>query len=232
MPKPSRGMLDAEPIVQLVDVDLAAEDEHAVAFVQHRLGLDVVLVANLADDLLEQVLDRDQARGAAVLVDDDRRLHLLALELLQQVGHPLGLGHEVAPAAAAWARRCSLGLRVGQPDQVLDEDEARGCDRACPCRPARASTAARRTPAAARPASRRAARPTMSGRGVMTSRTERVAEVDDRLRCSRRSSRSIRPSCSPASRYACAASPSVVLVLRRAGIGATAPCAARGAASR
>ena len=88
-------MLDAQPIVQLVDADLAAEDEHAVALVLDGLGLDVVLVANLADDLLEQVLDRDQARGAAVFVDDDGRLHLLALELLQQVGHPLGLGHEV-----------------------------------------------------------------------------------------------------------------------------------------
>ena len=37
--------------------DLAAEHERAVALVDDRLGLDVVLVANLADDLLEQVLD-------------------------------------------------------------------------------------------------------------------------------------------------------------------------------
>ena len=67
----------------------------AVALVDDRLGLDVVLVADLADDLLEQVLDRHQARGAAVLVDDDRALNLLALELLQQLGDTLGLGHEV-----------------------------------------------------------------------------------------------------------------------------------------
>src|SRR6188768_2959294 len=30
----------------------------------------------------------------AVLVDDDRHLHLLALELLEQLRHALGLGHE------------------------------------------------------------------------------------------------------------------------------------------
>ena len=65
-----------------------------MAFLDDRLRLDVVLVADLADDLLEQVLDRHEARGAAVLVDHDRDLHLLALELLEQLRHPLGLGHE------------------------------------------------------------------------------------------------------------------------------------------
>ena len=47
-----------------------------------RLGLlDVVLVADVADELLDEVLERDDAGGAAVLVDDDgqvraRRTHL------------------------------------------------------------------------------------------------------------------------------------------------------------
>ena len=70
-------------------------------FVDDRLGLDVVFVADLADDLLEQILDRDQARRAAVFVDDDRELGLLALELLQQLRHALGLGHERRRPAAA-----------------------------------------------------------------------------------------------------------------------------------
>ena len=72
----------------------ALTDEDAVALVDDRLRLDVVLVADLADDLLEHVLDGHEARGAAVLVDDDRGLQLLALELLEQLGHALGLGHE------------------------------------------------------------------------------------------------------------------------------------------
>ena len=83
-----------EPLRDLVDVDLAAEHEPAVAFVDDRLRLDVVLVADLADDLLEQILDGHEAGRAAVLVHDDRNLRLLPLELLQELRHPLGLGHD------------------------------------------------------------------------------------------------------------------------------------------
>ena len=54
--------VDAEPLGDLVDIHLAVEDEAAVALVHDRLGFHVVLVANLADDLLEQILDRDEAR--------------------------------------------------------------------------------------------------------------------------------------------------------------------------
>ena len=63
-------------------------------------ALDVVLVGDLADDLLEDVLDRDQAGGAAVLVDDDRDVGALCLHLAQQVVDRLGVGHEHAPAAS------------------------------------------------------------------------------------------------------------------------------------
>ena len=67
----------------------------------HRLELGVVLVANLTDDLLEQIFDRDEPRGAAVLVDDERRLDALALELLQQLGHELGFRARSAPGESA-----------------------------------------------------------------------------------------------------------------------------------
>ena len=46
----------------------------------HRLLLDVVLVLDLADDLLDQVLDGDQAGRAAVLVEHDGDVDLAALE--------------------------------------------------------------------------------------------------------------------------------------------------------
>ena len=58
--------------------DLAAEDERVVGLAHDRLGFEVVLVANLADELLDDVLDGDQAGGAAVLVDDDRELEAAA----------------------------------------------------------------------------------------------------------------------------------------------------------
>ncbi len=97
------------------------------ALVDDRLAFDVVLVADLADDLLEQILDRHQPGGAAVFVDDDRDLHLLALELLQHLRNALGFGHE--------RRRPDQPLQIpiephrpgfgaGETNQVLHEHHA------------------------------------------------------------------------------------------------------------
>ena len=57
--------------------------------------LDVELVDDLADQLLDEVLERHQSGGAAVLVDHHRLVELVGLHLAHQVGHPLGLGDEV-----------------------------------------------------------------------------------------------------------------------------------------
>ena len=74
---------DLQPLGELAHVGPAAEDEAAVALFDDRLDLDVVLVADLADDFLQQILDRHQTGGAAVLVHDHRRLDALALKLLR-----------------------------------------------------------------------------------------------------------------------------------------------------
>ena len=74
--------------------------------------LDVVLVDDLADQLLDQVLEGDQPGGAAVLVDHDRHVELLGLHLPHQLGDPLGLGHEVG------------GPQVG-PDRLVARAPAR-----------------------------------------------------------------------------------------------------------
>src|SRR5207302_5204147 len=110
----------------LVDVDLAVEEEAASAFVDNRFGLDVVLVADLADDLLEQILDRHEPRGPAVFVDHDRALRLLALELLQQLGDALGFRHD---DRRAHQRRdphvaASVMPATRKADEVPDEYEA------------------------------------------------------------------------------------------------------------
>src|SRR5688572_13419872 len=60
--------LDVQAITDLVEVHLPAEDERSVGFLDDRLGLDVVLVADLADDLFEEILDGREASGAAVFV--------------------------------------------------------------------------------------------------------------------------------------------------------------------
>ena len=54
------------------DALLARDGECVLARLAHRLALVLVLVGDLADDLLEQVLDRHEAGDAAVLVHDDR----------------------------------------------------------------------------------------------------------------------------------------------------------------
>ena len=63
-----------------------------------RFVREVVLVLDLADDLLEQVLERDDALHRAVLVDDDRHVLLRLAELGQHRGEVLRLGDEVRRA--------------------------------------------------------------------------------------------------------------------------------------
>lgn len=62
---------------------------------EHLVVLVVVLVADLAHYLLEDVLEGDQSARAAVFVDDDGYVHLVGLELTEKVVHLLCLGHEV-----------------------------------------------------------------------------------------------------------------------------------------
>ncbi len=56
--------------------------------------VEVVLVLDVADDLLEHVLDRDQARDAAIFVDHDRHVVAARAELAQEHIEPLRLRHE------------------------------------------------------------------------------------------------------------------------------------------
>ena len=71
----------------------------------------VVLVLDLAHDLLDDVLDGDDADGAAVLVDDHRELHPGLLHLAEEVVDALGFrhiggrAHERAQVGAAAPRR-------------------------------------------------------------------------------------------------------------------------------
>ena len=60
-----------------------------------RLVREVELVLDLADDLLEQVLERDDALHRAVLVDDDGHVLVLLPELGQERCQVLRLGDDV-----------------------------------------------------------------------------------------------------------------------------------------
>ncbi len=90
------GEIGAEVRVEVGDLGLRLDAEAAV-----RLGddvvlalVEVVLVLDVADDLLEHVLDRDEPRHAAVFVDDDRDVVAVGAELAQQHVEALRLRHE------------------------------------------------------------------------------------------------------------------------------------------
>ena len=90
------GEVGAEVRVEIADLGLRL---HAMATV--RLGddvvlalVEVVLVLDVADDLLQHVLDRDEPRHAAVLVDDDRDVVAVGAEIAQEDVQALRFGHE------------------------------------------------------------------------------------------------------------------------------------------
>ena len=80
--------------VEVVDVGPAVDPRLVVREADDHRLLGVVLVLDLADDLLEEVLDRDQPGGAAVLVEHDRDVDLAPLELVQEVVDRHRFGHE------------------------------------------------------------------------------------------------------------------------------------------
>src|ERR1700722_18179134 len=53
-----------------------------------------VLVVDLADDLLDNILDRDQPVGPAIFVDDQRQMDARGLHLREQIDPPHRRGHE------------------------------------------------------------------------------------------------------------------------------------------
>jgi hypothetical protein len=88
------GQLQVQLLVDVVDVE-GRVDQHVAVGQRLDVGNVVVeLVGDLADQLLEQVLERGEPGGAAVLVDDDRHVGAAHLHLGQQLGDPFGLGHE------------------------------------------------------------------------------------------------------------------------------------------
>src|SRR5690606_21574220 len=74
-----------EVLIELLDRGQRLHREMPLAVAEDvYLVLDVVLVDDLAHDLLEHVLDRHEAVDAAVLVDDERHVIATRPELLEQ----------------------------------------------------------------------------------------------------------------------------------------------------
>src|SRR5438874_5477679 len=85
----------AELLVEIVDREGAVDSDAAVVEALDRLVGQVVFVFDLAHDLLEEVLERDEALERAVFVDDDRHVLVRAPELREHGGEVLSLGDDV-----------------------------------------------------------------------------------------------------------------------------------------
>src|SRR5687767_8167360 len=113
--------VDFQPFGELAHMCASAEDEAAIALFENGLDFDVVFVTNLANDLFEQIFDRDEPRRAAIFIDDDGGLHPLALKFPEQLRYPLGFRHKVG-GTNQWRYRLRQIRRV-EEDQVLDRDQ-------------------------------------------------------------------------------------------------------------
>ena len=125
-----RFVRDREPggRVQLVDGQAARDPEAARRHPLDQPLVLVVLVADLADQLLEQVLEGDEPGGAAVLVHHDGEVELLGLELAQQRVGALRARDEVRrvqvlPQVEGGRQAVEVGkqvLGVEHPDDLVD----------------------------------------------------------------------------------------------------------------
>ena len=92
-------LIETNGTYKLADMYLSIKDIGILAYLLVELVLVVIaLIGNLADNLLEDILERHEALRCAILVDNNSNMYLLLLELLQQVVDHHVLGHKVGLA--------------------------------------------------------------------------------------------------------------------------------------
>ena len=75
--------LDAEKLIDLVELDAAAHDQGAAGFANHVRSRNAIFFADFADDFFDQIFHGDDTRHQAVFVNDDGHLLIFALQFLQ-----------------------------------------------------------------------------------------------------------------------------------------------------
>ncbi len=142
-------VLEVVEVEQAVDLELAGQRAGGLGLV------DVVLVADVADQLLDQVLEGDDAGRAAVLVDDDGEVRALRGACRSAPRGSAGWPAASARRARSRATRTLTGLS-GQGRAGRGRARSRRCRRTTRRSPGSASAAApARTAPPCRPASPR-----------------------------------------------------------------------------
>lgn len=107
---------------EVADVGLALEEERVVAQAAVEGLLAVALVVDVADDLLQNVLQRQQSQRRAVFVHDDGHVYLVALELLEEVVDLLVFGYVVGGAQVF--PPVEIAAFVDEVQHVFDVEDA------------------------------------------------------------------------------------------------------------
>src|SRR5213083_1207288 len=89
------GHVQPEALVEIGDVRRARNEHQIGSLARLGLGWLVLLVENLADDLLEQILHRHEPRCSAILVQHDGEVLLEAFEVGEHFFHFAGARHDV-----------------------------------------------------------------------------------------------------------------------------------------
>ena len=131
------GNVDVEERRDLGDAHAPGHGPRAVALRDDGRRLVLVLVRDLAHELLDEVLERREAGHGAVLVDDDREGLAPAAEVREERRDRLGLRRE-EDLARERARRRGRVRPAEDREDVLDVDDPDGLvDRALDEREAR-----------------------------------------------------------------------------------------------
>ncbi len=83
-----------------------------------------MLVADFANDLFHQILDRHQAGHAAVFVDHNRHANIVLLHFAQQIAAEFALGYEVNIAPHQRFESALRGFAIGHLQHVLRVNNA------------------------------------------------------------------------------------------------------------
>src|SRR5580704_8940807 len=120
-----RFELIGEEVAEAGELERAGNDVGAVGLADGRIvrpGL-VMLVGDVAYDGFKKVFDGDQTGYAAVLVDDDAHVLLLALHLAKELGYFFGLGNE-GRGTLNLGDGAGVGLGIGNLEEVVGKGDA------------------------------------------------------------------------------------------------------------